>query len=238
MMKVSVVLPTYNEKGNIIRLLEQLIVTLDGILINDFELLVIDDDSSDGTSQAVKEFMGSDDRVKLNVRKNVRGLASAVRTGIEMSQGEIVVLMDTDFNHNPKDVRRLVEPVGDYDIVVGSRYIKGGFMESSVIRHYLSYFFNLFIRSYLGLETMDNLSGFIAIKREVINKIDMNLVFSGFGEYHIRFIYWAFLRGYKILEIPVVYNERSYGKSKFKPLENLTNYTVTVIQTKKDIKLF
>lgn len=205
--------------------------------IKDFELLVIDDNSNDGTPQAVEEFMKNEGRVQLTVRKSGRGLASAVRAGIEMSQGEIVVLMDTDFNHNPKDVGRLLEPVGGVDIVVGSRYIKGGFMESSWIRHYLSYFFNLFIRWYLGLKTTDNLSGFIAMKREILQRMDMNLIFSGFGEYHIRFIYWAFLKGYKVLEIPVVYSERSYGKSKFKPLENLINYTIAVIRTKKEITL-
>lgn len=237
MVKVSVILPTYNEKGNITALLEQLVSALEGMRVEDFELLVIDDSSNDGTSYAVEEIMKSEKRIRLTIRKSEKGLASAVKTGIGLSRGEIIVLMDTDFNHNPQDVKRLVAPIGEFDIIVGSRYIKGGFMESSWIRHYLSYFFNLFIRFYLGLETMDNLSGFIAMKREVTKAMDMNLIFGGFGEYHIRFIYWSLLKGYKVLEIPVIYNERSYGKSKFKPIENLINYTRTVLKTKKDITL-
>ena len=237
MTQVSVVLPTYNERGNIIALLAQLVTTLEGKGIKGFELVVIDDNSSDGTAQAVLEFVKNDERITLMERKSETGLASAVRAGIEMSQGDLVVLMDTDFNHNPRDVGRLIAPIGDFDVVVGSRYIKGGFMESSWIRHYLSYFFNVFIRWYLGLPTMDNLSGFIAVKRTVLQELDMDLIFSGFGEYHIRFIYWAFLKGYKVLEIPVVYNERFYGKSKFRPVENLINYTATVLRTKRDISL-
>jgi dolichol-phosphate mannosyltransferase len=235
MIKVSVILPTYNEKGNIIPLIEKLITTLEGSSIKKFELLVIDDNSDDGTPQAVEEFVKSDDRVKLTVRKKERGLATAVRTGIELSRGEIIVLMDTDFNHNPRDVKRLIEPIGGYDIVVGSRYIKGGFIEYSWIRHYLSYFFNMFLRLYLEIQTRDNLSGFIAVKREIFREMDMNLIFRGFGEYHIRFIYWSYLKGHKILEIPVIYNKRAYGKSKFKFLEYLITYTKVAFHTKKTI---
>ncbi len=237
MIKVSVILPTYNEKGNIVPLLGKLVATLDGMSIRNFELIVIDDSSNDGTSQVVEEFSRRDDRVKLTVRREERGLASAIRTGIEISQGEIIVLMDTDFNHNPKDVRRLIEPVGGHDIVVGSRYIKGGLMEYSWIRHYLSHVFNMFIRFYLEIPTRDNLSGFIAAKREIFREMDMNLIFSGFGEYHIRFIYWAFLKKHKILEIPVIYQQRAYGESKFKILENLINYTRVVLKTRKDVIL-
>lgn len=236
-IKVSVVLPTYNEKGNIIGLLTQLVTTLEGMSVSNFELLVIDDNSNDGTPQAVEGFIKEDDRVKLTVRREERGLATAVRKGIELSRGDVIVLMDTDFNHDPKDVRRLIEPIGGFDIVVGSRYTKGGFMESSWIRHYLSYLFNLFIRSYLGLKTTDNLSGFMAMKRTILSGLDKDLVFSGFGEFHVRLIYWIFLKGYRVLEVPTVYYKRNYGRSKFNYVRNLIRYTWFVLRTKKYIRL-
>lgn len=228
---ISIVLPTYNEKGNIIPLMEKLAQGLRSAG-HSFELLVVDDNSPDGTAAAVREMQKDMKEIRLTVRTDEKGLASAVRRGIEDSKGDIIVLMDTDFNHDPFDVPKLVSGISESDIVVGSRYIKGGEMEYSFLRHYLSLFFNLFVRAMLGLKTTDNLSGFMAVKKEIFQNLDMNEIFQGFGEFHIPFIWMAHARGYKISEIPVIYKDRTYGTSKFKPVENLINYTKTVLKVR------
>lgn len=228
---ISVILPTYNEKGNIVPLMQKLAQGLRPAG-REFELVVVDDNSPDGTADAVREMQKDMREIRLIVRTNESGLASAVRRGIEEAKGDIIVLMDTDFNHDPFDVPKLVAGLSASDIVVGSRYIKGGEMEYSFLRHYLSLFFNLFVRAMLGLKTTDNLSGFMAVKKEIFETIDMDQVFQGFGEFHIPFIWMAHDRGYKISEIPVIYKDRTYGTSKFKPVENLINYTKTVLKVR------
>lgn len=228
---ISVILPTYNEKGNIPKLTEKLAEALrkDG---RAFELLVIDDNSPDGTADAVRETAKAVPEIRLIVRTGEKGLASAVRRGIEESKGDILVLMDTDFNHDPFDVPKLLAGMETCDIVVGSRYLKGGLMEYSWLRHYLSWFFNLFVRVMLGLKTTDNLSGFMAVKREVFTGMNLDEIFQGFGEFHIPFIWLAHRKNLKISEIPVIYQDRTYGTSKFKPVENLINYTKTVLKVR------
>lgn len=231
---VTVILPTYNEKGNIIALIRELKKELSNHWQGRVEFVVIDDNSPDGTAQVVEELARTMPEIRLFVRKDERGLASAVKKGILEARGEILILMDTDFNHRPSDVPRLLEKFHDNDIVVGSRYIKGGWMESSWIRHYLSCFFNLFVRLSLGLRTTDNLSGFIAVKKSIFNTINLDEIFQGFGEYHIPFIWIAHQKNLRIREIPVIYNERTYGKSKFRPIENLINYTKTVLKLRAE----
>ena len=143
-MKVSVILPTYNEKGNVVPLLRELTKELEGKGFNDFEFVVIDDNSPDGTAAAVRELSKEISSIRLFVRTDEKGLGSAVKRGIQEAGGDILVLMDTDFNHRPSDVPRLLEKASEWDVSVGSRYIRGGWMESSWLRYYLSYFFNKF----------------------------------------------------------------------------------------------
>src|SRR3989304_2309739 len=125
-MKISVILPTYNEAGNITALVKAIIGQA-GLKRFKLEIIVIDDDSPDHTAGIVKALSGKYP-VKLIVRKNQHGLATAILRGIQQATGQVIVLMDTDFNHQPKDIIRLVEPVvaGRVDLVIGSRYIKGG----------------------------------------------------------------------------------------------------------------
>ena len=235
-MKVSIILPTYNEKGNIVSLIQDLDRELKTSKYSKFEYLVVDDNSPDGTAEAVLELSKTIAGIRLIVRRDERGLASAVKRGIQESEGDIVVLMDTDYNHQPQDVPRLLEKLPEHDIVIGSRYLKGGRMEYNLIRHYLSYFFNLFVCKALDLKTTDNLSGFIAAKRSVFHEIGADEIFQGFGEYHIPFIWMAHQEDYKITEIPVIYIDRKYGVSKFKAFENLINYTKTVLSLRARVR--
>ena len=123
-MKISVILPTYNEAGNIGALIKETA----NLIKKRIEFIVVDDNSPDGTADEVKKLIAKKLPVKLVVRKKVHGLASAIITGIRQAGGDIVVLMDTDFNHRPEDISRLVKPIiiKQADLVIGSRYIPGG----------------------------------------------------------------------------------------------------------------
>jgi len=229
---VSLVLPTYNEKGNIGPLLEAVQRVFRDAGVN-YQVLVIDDDSRDGTRELVSAFCDKDPHIELHVRKGERGLASAVRAGIQRAKNEILILMDSDYNHDPMDLPRFFAKLDEgCDVVVGSRYVKGGFMESSVLRHYLSMAFNAFVCTTLGLKTRDNLSGFIAMRRDLLKELDLEKIFVGFGEFHIPLIFQLQKRGWRIAEIPVIYGERQYGKSKFHPIRNIINYTKITLKVR------
>lgn len=233
-MKVSVVLPSYNERGSLEKLLPALSEVLEKNGYRDRELIVVDDNSPDGTAEAVRKLQTLEPSIHLFVRMNERGLASAVKRGIQEASGNVVVVMDSDFNHHPDDVPRLLKHIDAYDIVVGSRYVQGGAMETSKLRYYFSFIFNLFIRSILGLHSTDNLSGFFAVRRPVLDQLNMDGIFEGFGEFHIPFVYWATkVKNYSIYEVPTVYRHRIYGKSKFQYFPNLMNYTRIVWRLKR-----
>ena len=176
---LTVILPTYNEAGNIVILIGQIQKYLTGYR---FEIIVADDNSTDGTAQKIKSTFGQDRRIKLFIRKKDKGLANSIRDGIEASRGQYIIIMDTDFNHNPKDIPLLLKYKAEFDVVVGSRYIKDGGMENKK-RYLLSLFYNMTIRFILKLPTRDNLSGFFIIKRKKLSEMDFDKIFYGYGHY-------------------------------------------------------
>ncbi len=230
---VAVILPTYNEKGNINRLISKISEKLSENKIG-FDITVIDDDSEDGTAEEVKK-SNNNNTVNLIVRKNEKGLASAIKTGIKNSFGDVLIFMDTDFNHNPKDIPRLLEHCDQYDIVNGSRFIKGGGMEGAKLRWVASLFFNKFCSLFLGLKTKDNQSGFIAIKKSTLDKFNYDEIFSGYGDYAIRLFYLAKKKNLKIKEIPVIYSKRTSGESKTRFVKHTIQYLKTILNLKGGI---
>ncbi len=211
-IRASVILPTYNESGNIVKLIEEIKRELSLKRIS-HEVIVIDDDSPDKTGLLAQKYFSKVPEVRVIIRKKERGLATAIRVGLEKAVGEVVVAMDTDFNHEPKVVPRLVEKCKNYDFVVGSRFIKGGGM-SNKTRQNLSYLFNVMIRIILGSPVHDNLSGFFAMKREKLEKLNFDKIFWGYGDYFIRLIYLAKKENSSFAEVPSFYKEREYGSSK------------------------
>ena len=133
-MKVSVILPTYNEKESINLLIREISTILEKEAL-DYEVLIVDDMSPDGTYDAVKTVFADDSRVVPLLRKNERGLATAVLYGIRKARGEKIVVMDTDFNHHSDLIPLLVKIVDHFDIATGSRYVIGGGMETSRFRY-------------------------------------------------------------------------------------------------------
>ncbi|MHC4322201.1 MAG: glycosyltransferase, partial [Planctomycetota bacterium] len=177
-MFTSVILPTFNEKGNIDDLIGEICTVLDREKIV-FEIIVVDDNSPDGTAESVREKFANDSRVRLFVRIEERGLATAIKYGIEQSKGDIIVTMDTDFNHNPRMLPQFIEFLKYYDMVIGSRFVLGGGMEDR-FRYYCSAVYTIWLRFFLGIHIKDKLSGFFSIKKDYLKTLEMDSIFSGY----------------------------------------------------------
>lgn len=238
------ILPTYNERDNICDLVDALQLHLSSTAWR-YEVVVVDDDSPDGTADAVRQRYamgeGADVRsaldgagqgqVRLIVRKAKKGLAYAIREGIERSEGHTLVVMDTDFNHDPAMVPQMVDLLRYYDLVIGSRFVMRGGMEDA-LRYRLSLLYNMGIRVLFQTQVQDNLSGFFALRRERFVELGSKTdrVFHGYGDYFIRLLVVAWRQGWKILEVPVFYILRRHGDSKTGFWRIFTEYTTAVIK--------
>lgn len=210
-----VIIPTYNEKENIERMVRTVFA-----LPSSFHLLVIDDGSPDGTADIVKllmqEFTG---KLFLEERKGKLGLGTAYIHGFKWALKNtynFIFEMDCDFSHNPNDLIRLKEACQNgADVAVGSRYVKGG----SVInwpmgRILMSYFASVYVRCVLWINIKDTTAGFKCYKREVLEKIDFNNIhFVGYA-FQIEMKYTASKLGFKIIEVPIAFTDRTEGVSK------------------------
>lgn len=226
-MKTSIILPTYNEKDNIVDLMEAIFATLQPLDL-DFEIVVVDDNSPDGTAEIVRQNFGHNGQVKLFVRTHERGLATALRYGVEQSEGNILVFMDTDFNHDPAIIPQMIKFLEYYDIIIGSRFVMAGGMEDR-FRQFSSLIYNYGIRLLFGTPVHDNLSGFFSIYREKLEAINPDQIYYGYGDYFIRLLMVAHNRGYRMLEIPVFYRLRMHGHSKTQFLSTFIRYTVALL---------
>jgi len=205
---VSVVLPTYNEKENIIEMIRQ----LSRYLKKDFEIIVSDDNSPDGTWKIVEDISKKNRNVKLIRRFENKGVGPSIMDGIKKSKGKYIVWMDCDLAMPPSLVPKMVALLKVYDVVVGSRYVKGGKDNRSFIRVITSLGVNFLANIILNFKIRDYNSGFIAVKCEVFNNVEFDP--KGHGEYCIEFLYKCTKKGYKIKEIGYVFTERKLGESK------------------------
>jgi dolichol-phosphate mannosyltransferase len=226
--KTSIILPTYKERDNIVELVQAIHRHLEPDGFN-YEVVIVDDNSPDGTADVVRAAFGGDPRVKLHVRTQERGLATALRYGAEHSEGEVLVFMDTDFNHDPAMIPQLVKFLEYYDVVIGSRFVMRGGMEDRV-RYIFSFIYNLGLRFLFGTRVWDNLSGFFAIYRDKLLELDLDQIFYGYGDYFIRLLMVGWRRGWRMLEIPVFYRLRMQGHSKTQFLSIFTLYTSAILK--------
>lgn len=204
--KISVILPTYNEKGNILSLIDAIHNELADY---DHEILIVDDNSPDGTYQAV---VGRNyPYVRAILRTENPGFANSIRCGLENAKGAIFIIMDSDFNHQPKYLPFMIQALFYYDCTFASRFLYGGEMDSR-IRHILSWIFNIFIRLMTGGNITDSLYGFLAIKRNIIEKYNYNDIFWGYGDYCIRLMYYLQKHNVQVLQFPAVNGKRKEGK--------------------------
>lgn len=226
-MKTSIILPTYNEKDNIIELIQAIFDVLQPSQL-DFEIVVVDDNSPDGTAAAVEQAYHDDCRIKLLVRTAERGLATAIRHGIDHSEGDILVFMDTDFNHDPAIIPQMIKFLEYYDIIIGSRFVMAGGMEDK-FRQFCSRIYNSGIRLLFNTPVHDNLSGFFSIYRTKLTSLNLDQIYYGYGDYFIRLLMVGNARKYKMLEIPVFYRLRIHGHSKTQFFSILTQYTSALL---------
>ncbi|MBU0673504.1 MAG: glycosyltransferase [Proteobacteria bacterium] len=213
---VSIVLPTFNEKGNIERLIE----TLCSLLSMPVEYIVVDDDSPDGTAEAVDAMIPFNPNIRLVVRKDQRGLVSALQRGIDESRGEIIVWMDCDFSLPPEKVPELISMILDegYDVAIGSRYIPGGADETEGLQGWVvlcqkvaTSMLNQLTRLIMQTDFHDWTSGFIAIKSSIIKQIPLH---GDYGEYFILMMARLIHDGRKWVEVPYRNVPRTIGSSK------------------------
>jgi len=226
-MKVSVILQTYNEANNIVPLMEAIEEYL-GLAQVPYELIVVDDNSPDGTAQIVAERAKANPNIRPLVRTQERGLGTAIKYGIRHANGEVIAVMDTDFNHDPKMLPQMVKFLEYYDIIIGSRFTMGGGMEDNT-RYYSSFLYNIFVRLILRTQVQDNLSGFFTMRRDKLLRMDLDYIFRGYGEWFMRLLFLAWREGYSMLEVPVFYVLRRHGQSKSRFVRMITDYTKTVI---------
>ena len=215
-MKNLVIIPTYNEKENI----EAIIRTVFS-LAEPFDVLIVDDGSPDGTGQIVKnlqtEFAGN---LHLEERKGKLGLGTAYIHGFKWAlQREYgyVFEMDADFSHNPNDLVRLLDGCRNEgnDVAIGSRYIKGvNVINWPMSRVLMSYFAGIYVRFITGMPIMDPTGGFICYSREVLSVIPLDKIrFVGYA-FQIEMKFNAYLFKFKIVEVPIVFTDRTKGQSK------------------------
>ncbi|GIV28462.1 MAG: dolichol-phosphate mannosyltransferase [Bacteroidia bacterium] len=210
-----VIIPTYNEKENV----EPMIRTVMTLPVS-FDVLIVDDNSPDGTADIVKNLMKEyPDRLHLILRKEKNGLGRAYITGFQWAlqkEYEYIFEMDCDFSHPPKDLIRLRDAcVNGSDVAIGSRYCKGGKVENWPIgRILMSYFASLYVRLVLWLPIHDTTAGFKCYRKKVLQQIDLAAIqFTGYA-FQIEMKYAAYKLGFKIVEVPIVFKDREKGQSK------------------------
>lgn len=209
-----VIVPTYNERENIIRL-------IDAVLGQDsrIEVLVVDDGSPDGTGTLVDERAASDTRVHALHRPRKMGLGTAYLAGFAWAlerDYELVFEMDADFSHDPSHLPQFLESAQDADLVLGSRYREGKVtvVNWPISRLMLSYSANIYARLVTGLPLYDATGGFKCFRRKVLEAIDLKDVRSNGYAFQIEMSFRAWRKGFRIVEIPIVFVDRTEGESK------------------------
>ncbi|MFH0861893.1 MAG: polyprenol monophosphomannose synthase [Candidatus Altiarchaeota archaeon] len=212
-MRPIAMVPTYNEAGNIGRLLEE-VLSQDGRI----EAVVVDDDSPDGTGGIVREMSRGEPRIHLLSRKGVRGRTSAGTAGFRyaIENGyDVVIEMDADFSHDPKYIPAMLRGIEGTDVVVGSRYVEGGGTKTKAhIQHLLSKFANYFNIFVLGLPVKDSSGGYKCYRADVLKSIDLDHFISTGYSVGAEILYRCKKAGFMMREIPIVFNPRASGSSK------------------------
>lgn len=226
-MKILAIIPTYNEKDNIEKLIRQIL----GLNFNSdpkessttLDILIIDDNSPDGTGKILNKLkmnpvFNTGERLKVIHREGKLGLGSAYIMGFRwaLENGyDVVFTMDADFSHNPQYLPKFLQKLSGYDLIVGSRYVKGGGTVGWPLRRkFISRCGNFYAKIITGMPVNDCTSGFMCIKKNVLESIDVNQIKTeGYG-FLIEVKFRAFKKGFKLCEIPILFEDRVAGKSK------------------------
>ena len=208
-----VVIPTFNERGNIEKIVPQILAQDDGI-----HVLVVDDNSPDGTGEIVDRLAAANNRIHVLHRRGKLGLGSAYREGFRyaIEQGaSYIIEMDADFSHDPAMLPLFLGNALNFALVVGSRYLNGVSVVNWPLRRLmLSYFASVYTRIITGLRLSDCTSGFKCFRREVLQAIDLSKIYSDGYSFQIEMNFRCHENGFKIGEVPIIFIDRHAGTSK------------------------
>ncbi len=212
-MKSIIIIPTYNEKENIGKLIEEI-----RKLNKDFHVLIIDDNSPDSTGRIADGLTGKHSEVSVIHRPGKLGLGTAYITGFKYaleSNYDLVLTMDADFSHQPGFLIDLLEKAKEYDLVIGSRYIEdGGIQNWPFYRLILSRGANIYVRMVTRLPIFDSTGGFNCYRRKILEKIDLDTIISDGYAFQIEMKYRLWKKGFSLKEVPITFIDRTHGTSK------------------------
>jgi len=211
--KKLIIIPTYNEIENIEKLIRN-IVEIDRTL----DILIVDDNSPDGTGEQIEKLKEQFNNLFLIQRKGKLGLGTAYVAGFKyaLENGySIIFEMDADFSHDPKEIPNFLNAIESADLVIGSRYIKGvNVVNWPLSRLLLSYFANRYTRIVTGLPICDSTGGYKCFRRDVLEAINLEEVRSGGYSFQIEMNFKAWKKGFRLIEIPIIFIDRAVGTSK------------------------
>jgi dolichol-phosphate mannosyltransferase len=217
MSKTIVVLPTYNEAENLPKMVE----TLFALPVSDLSILVVDDNSPDGTGQLADALAEKHSgRIVVMHRKEKSGLGAAYIAGFKKAislEADYIIQMDCDFSHQPKYIPDMLAAIENYDLVIGSRYVRGGSVDErwSLYRKLLSWFANrVYVRTLLGIPVNDATAGYRLWRRQTLIGLDLDRVRSNGYVFQVEMAYIACRLGFKVTEVPIYFPDRELGHSK------------------------
>jgi dolichol-phosphate mannosyltransferase len=236
-MKPIAISPTYNERKNISELISRVLSSYDGI-----DILVVDDNSPDGTAHVVKEIIQKDKRVHILERSGKLGLGTAYCAGFQwaLENGyDRIIQIDADMSHNPDDIVHLLAESKNSDVVIGSRYINGVNVVNWPLRRLiLSYAANLYAQIITGLPIKDATGGFKCFRGRVLETIDLSKITSEGYSFQIEMNFISWVKGFKIKEIPITFSDRTVGESKMsKGIIFEAIYMVPLLKLRKIFRL-
>ncbi len=212
--RAIIIIPTYNEAENIGKLIPDLMKRYP----ENVDILVVDDNSPDGTWKFVREMGEKDPRIHLLKREKKSGLGTAYCHGFKycIEKGyDFIFEMDADFSHDPKEIASFLEAIKDADLVIGSRYITGvNVINWPMQRLLLSFFANKYTRFITGMPIADSTGGFKCFRRKVLESIDLDKIRSNGYAFQIEMNFKSWKKGFKIKEIPIIFYDRTSGSSK------------------------
>ena len=212
-MRTLIIIPTYNERENIGSLIKNIFEH-----IPEASILIVDDNSPDGTVAAARELQADFPRLMLLKRSGDKGFGRSYIDGFKKVINEdyqAIVMMDGDFSHDYKEIPKMVEKFSDYDLIIGSRYIQDGKIENwNWRRRLLSRFANFYAKTVLGVQIKDMTTGFMCFRKDILKKINLDSIKSEGYAFLVEFKYKIFKAGYKVSEHPIIFTERREGQSK------------------------
>lgn len=221
-MNIVVVIPTYNERDTIESLIREVLS-----LPLELSILVVDDNSPDGTGAIVSTLAEESPKVKLLTRKKRKGRGSAgvegFKKGLEMG-ADLIIEMDADFSHHPRHIPALVANANNYMVVLGSRFMPGGAdRDRGMLRQMVTRLAGLYVRTSLGIRIRDVSSGYRCFRKEVFEKVDLDDMISAGPSIVLEILYKVCLNGFSVKEVPIVFEDRRQGQTKLD--------TITLLET-------